>query len=75
MWKQFKAWMRERRIKRFRARLKEAYPDAAKLIERVSWLSEDDLMLNAWIHVHDCSAYRQLTPEEKAAIDRSFEGD
>lgn len=75
MWKKFKTWMRERRIKRFRARLKEAYPDAAKLCDRVSWLSEDDLMLNAWIHVHDCSVYRQLTPEEKAAIDRSFEGD
>ena len=72
MWKRFKTWMRERRIKRFRTRLKEAYPDAAKLFDRVSWLSEDDLMLNAWIHVHDCTAYRSLTPEERQSIEDSF---
>ncbi|RXE61760.1 hypothetical protein [Paramuribaculum intestinale] len=47
MIKRFKAWMRERRIRRFRARLKEAYPDAAKFIERIAWLDgTDEYLLN-----------------------------
>ena len=38
MIKRFKVWRRERRIRQFRSRLKEAYPDAAKFIERIAWL-------------------------------------
>ena len=47
MIKRFKVWRRERRIRQFRSRLKEAYPDAAKFIERIAWHDgTDEYLLN-----------------------------
>ncbi len=68
-----KAYLKERRIKRFKARLKEAYPDAKKLLDRVSWLSKDEGMINAWIHAHDFTCYRSLSQEEMQLIRDRFQ--
>lgn len=73
MWKRFKAWMRERRIKRFRARLKEAYPDAARFIERVAWLDgTDEFMIDGKLHAIDYIFYSMATPEELDRFRRQF---
>lgn len=72
MIKRIKARLKERRIKRFKARFAEAYPDAAEFLSRVSWMDGDDFMVNAWLHVHDISFYRSLTPEEEKQIKSGF---
>ncbi|MBD5244176.1 MAG: hypothetical protein HDS57_01730 [Barnesiella sp.] len=54
MIKRLKAWLKERRIKRFRARLKEAYPDAEKFLSKVAWLDgTDQFIIDGIINVPD----------------------
>lgn len=67
-----KAWLKERRIRRFKARFAEAYPDAAEFLSRVSWMDGDNFMIDAWLHVLDVNFYRSLTPEEEKQIRGSF---
>lgn len=60
--------LRERRIKRFKARLAEAYPDAVKFIEKVAWLDgTDEFMVDGILNVPDVKLW--FTPAQEDVAD------
>ena len=70
MTKGLKAWLKERRIKRFRARLKETYPDADRLFSKLAWLDgTNQFFLDGVLVVDDVVAYHVPSEEEQKAID------
>lgn len=69
MIKRLKAWLKERRIKRFRRQFADAYPDAEKFTRSIIWLDDKkDYIIPATLHVDDVVIYHQLTPEDEQAI-------
>lgn len=73
MIKRFRAWLRDRRIKRFKRQFAEAYPDGAKFVNEVLWLNgKKEYIIDAKLHVDDVVVYHQLTPEEEQMIKDSF---
>lgn len=69
MIKRLKAWLKERRIKRFKVRFTEAYPDAAKFVSKLAWLDgTEDFVIDGKIHVEDVVLWHNPTAEEMQQV-------
>lgn len=70
MIKRFRAWLRDRRIKRFKRQFAEAYPDGAKFFDHLAWLDgTNEFLINGTINVPEVLIW---TPPAHETIDTDF---
>ena len=67
--RRIKERIKARRIRRFKASFKEAYPDAARFMERVAWLDgTDQFVIDATINVPEVLLWTSPAHEESERI-------